>query len=98
MAGFIVQQPNGRYCRFSTVVDCPTHINMTKEDYVNYLMDAHKWERAEAEQEANIVLTYYVRPFRWLDEYFREENMTKEKFEEYKKKMHDPPTEVIICN
>lgn len=25
MAGFIVKQPNGLYCRFSTVVDCPTH-------------------------------------------------------------------------
>lgn len=24
MAGFISKQPNGLYCRFSTVTDCPT--------------------------------------------------------------------------
>lgn len=34
MAGMIAKQPNGRYCRFSTVVDTFTHINMTAEDYV----------------------------------------------------------------
>ena len=37
MGAFIAKQPNGKYCRFSTIVDCPTHINMTKEDYINYL-------------------------------------------------------------
>lgn len=26
MAGFISKQPNGLYCRFSTVVDCPTEL------------------------------------------------------------------------
>ena len=34
MAGFISKQPNGLYCRFSTVVDCPTDWNMTEEDYI----------------------------------------------------------------
>ena len=34
--GFIAKQPNGKYCRFSTVIECPTHINMTKEDYLEY--------------------------------------------------------------
>ena len=33
---FIAKQPNGKYCIFSTVIDCPTHINMTKEDYLNF--------------------------------------------------------------
>ena len=33
---FIAKQPNGKYCRFSTIIDCPTHINMTKEDYLEY--------------------------------------------------------------
>lgn len=35
MAGFVSKQPNGLYCRFSTVVDCPTVWNMTREDYIN---------------------------------------------------------------
>lgn len=33
MGGFIVKQPNGLYCRFSTIVDCPTHINMTRKEF-----------------------------------------------------------------
>ena len=32
MAGFISKQPNGLYCRFSSVTDCPTAWNMTRED------------------------------------------------------------------
>ena len=31
---FISQQPNGRYCQFSTVVDTVTHWNMTAEEYI----------------------------------------------------------------
>lgn len=34
MGAFIVKQPNGRYMRFSSTVDCPTHWNMTEEDYI----------------------------------------------------------------
>ena len=34
MGAFIAKQPNGLYCRFSTVVDCPTDWNMTEEDYL----------------------------------------------------------------
>lgn len=28
----IIKQPNGRYMRFSSVVDCPTHWNLTEEE------------------------------------------------------------------
>lgn len=31
MGSFIAQQPNGLYCRFSTIVDTVTHYNMTKD-------------------------------------------------------------------
>ena len=34
MAEFIAKQPNGKYCRYSTVGDRFTDINMSKEDYV----------------------------------------------------------------
>ena len=30
MGAFIAKQPNGLYCRFSTVVDCVTHYDMTE--------------------------------------------------------------------
>ena len=36
MGSFICKQPNGKYCRFSTVVDTLTHINMTEDEYIEY--------------------------------------------------------------
>lgn len=32
MGSVYYKQPNGRYCRYSTVVDCVTHYNMTEDD------------------------------------------------------------------
>lgn len=32
MGAIFYKQPNGRYCRYSTVVDCVTHYNMTEDD------------------------------------------------------------------
>lgn len=29
---FLAQQPNGLYTRFSTITDCPTKWNMSRED------------------------------------------------------------------
>jgi hypothetical protein len=34
MGVFIAKQPNGKYCRFSTVVDSVTYYNMSEEDYI----------------------------------------------------------------
>ena len=34
MGSFIAQQPNGLYCRFSTIIDTVTHYNMIKDDYI----------------------------------------------------------------
>lgn len=36
MSAFIARQPNGKLCRFSTVVDTITHYNITDEDYIEY--------------------------------------------------------------
>lgn len=49
MGACFVKQPNGLFCRFSTIVDCPTHYNMTKEDIKTYLM-----RKAEAEIDERI--------------------------------------------
>lgn len=32
MGAFIARQPNGLLCRYSTIVDSVTHINMTEEE------------------------------------------------------------------
>lgn len=44
MGGFIAKQPNGKYCRFSSVVDCPTHINMAFDDYVKVLINRNGYQ------------------------------------------------------
>lgn len=35
MAVMIIKQPNGLYCRYSSIVDTITHYNFTKEEYLN---------------------------------------------------------------
>ena len=87
MGSFIAKQPNGLYCRFSTVVDCPTHINMTKEDYINICME-------RAREEAEEVLENYVKPFEWIEEYFHPNNMSKKEFKECLNKMELPKEDV----
>ena len=52
MAGFVSKQPNGKYCRFSSVVDCPTDINMTFEDYVKVVMRTQHLNEEYARIEA----------------------------------------------
>ena len=96
MAGFVVRQPNGLFCRFSTITDCPTHYNMTAEDYIKICK-----ERAEdtgkdvskAADEARDVLENYIRPFSWLEDYFYPNNMSEEEFKEILKEMERPAAE-----
>ncbi|EJM2871866.1 hypothetical protein NN802_002404 [Listeria monocytogenes] len=38
MPGLIAKQPNGLYCRISTVVEAPTHHDMTKEELEDLLI------------------------------------------------------------
>ena len=78
MGAFICKQPNGLYCRFSTVVDCPTDWNMTAEDYIE--MCAEK-----AREEAKHTLEAYLRPFSWVSDFFLPNNMTEEEFERFLK-------------
>lgn len=80
MAGFITKQPNGLLCRFSSVVDCPTHWNMTEEDYIEYCAE-------RAREEARFVLQHKLRPFEWLFEHFAPHNMTVEEFKKVVKDM-----------
>ena len=78
MASFIAKQPNGLYCRFSTVVDCPTDWDMTEEDYIELCKE-------KAEKEARDILKNYLRPFDEVKERFLPNNMTQEEFDEFLK-------------
>ena len=54
MGSFIAQQPNGLYCRFSTIVDTVTHYNMTKDDYIEVCED--RLGKKRGKEEANDIL------------------------------------------
>lgn len=84
MGSFIAKQPNGLYCRFSGVVDCPTDWNMTEEEYIEMCV-----QRAmeEAREKAKLVLAYHVRPFDWVLSDFFPHNMTNEEFDEFLKEV-----------
>jgi len=81
MGSFISKQPNGLYCRFSSVVDTITHYNMTFEDYVNDVqMGRYGRNREEAEREAKDTIEHYLRPFQEVIDRFMPNNMTKKEF------------------
>lgn len=61
MGSFIAQQPNGLYCRFSTIVGTVTHYNMTKDDYIEVCKD--RLGKKRGEEEANDILKNYLHPF-----------------------------------
>lgn len=82
LSGFIAKQPNGLYCRFSTVVDCPTHWNMTRNDYLSNVTGT-----VVNPQDGEEILKYYLRPFEDVIKYFVPNNMTKREFDELIKTM-----------
>lgn len=82
MAAFISKQPNGLYCRFSTVVDTVTHYNMSKEDYLNNVTGT-----VSSRKDGKEVLEEYLIPFREVINRFAPINMTREEFDEIVDKM-----------
>lgn len=87
MAGLIAKQPNGLYCRISTVVDAPAHWNMTEQDYIDMCVK-------NAEEKAENALANYCYDFDVVlnrVRYGEDTNMTTE---EYEKFIKDCNTEV----
>jgi hypothetical protein len=76
MGSYVSKQPNGLYCRFSSVVDCPTDWNMTAEDYIE--MCAEK-----AREEAREVLAKHLQPFDRVMDDFSINNMTEKQFNKF---------------
>lgn len=74
MGAFIAQQPNGFYCRFSSVVDTVTHWNMTQDEYIE--MCAEK-----ARQEAKEILANHLQPYEMVKDMFIPNNMTVSDFD-----------------
>lgn len=79
MAGIIAKQPNGLYCRISTVVDAPTNWNMTKQDYIDLCVE-------KAKQDAKYVLENHCYDFDYALRhilYGKNTNMTCDEYEQF---------------
>lgn len=86
MGRFLIKQPNGKYCLFSTVVDCPVMYNLTKEDYINYKIEQAKEEAIELlNQVDNNPKNFNL--FENIDKYFHPYNMTTKEYASIKKEM-----------
>lgn len=84
MAGFISKQPNGLYCRFSTIVDTITHYNLTKEDYLNNITGT-----VPNKEIGEDVLNNYIKPFSEVVDRFIPNNMSQEEFDNLVKIMSE---------
>lgn len=65
---YIVKQPNGLLCRFSTIVDNVTNYNMTEQEYIDMYIEKAK---INAEIEARNVLKHHIQPFENIKKDFR---------------------------
>ena len=73
MSAFICKQPNGKYCRFSTILETVTQINMTEDEYISYRVGI-------AMQEAREELNNHLKPFEEVKKQFSPEYNTVEEF------------------
>lgn len=82
MPAFICKQPNGKYCRFSTVVDTITNYNMTEDEYIKLYVQ-------RAIEEARDILENHLKPFDEVKKQFIPNNDTVEEFNKILKEMGD---------
>ena len=89
MGARILKQPNGKYLRWSYVTDCPTHWNMTKEDYYKYRIEKAK---KEIEQDIKEIFESndYIYSAKDFDTFMKDDehivsNMTKDEFIDFLK-------------
>lgn len=79
---YIARQPNGLLCRFSTVVNTVTDINMTEEDYVELCA-----ERAREEARWNLSQKNFIKSYDRVLADRTDDNITDERWRELRKQM-----------
>lgn len=91
MGAFWSKQPNGKYCRFSTCVDCVTHWNIGEEQCINMVFGYTPYPRTEDEINTLrlVFKERYLKPFSEIKERFTPANATIEDFEDVLKEMGD---------
>lgn len=94
MVGMVAKQPNGLFCRFSSVADMPTHWNLTKEDYIEYCRIRGGDQGTEY---AKNVLKHHLFPFETILEetkHGEDCNMSDQEFEQFLKDVNSFDLEV----
>ena len=81
----IFKQPNGLYGRVSSVVDAPTHVDMTKEDLHDYLMQSMQFNFLG--QTVDEWLEMYEGHVDDAVDMVNNNNMTAKEIEEWKNKI-----------
>lgn len=80
MGAYFAKQPNGLFCRFSSVVDTITHYNMTREEVIDYFIE-------KAKEDAEYVLENRLHKFEQVVDDFVPYNNTIEEFDQFVKNM-----------
>lgn len=82
MGAFIFRQPNGLLGRFSTIVDCPTHHNMTDSEYIELCA-----QQAREEAIRDLSNKSFIKPYKTCLYAFVPGNMSQDDFDKLRKEM-----------
>jgi hypothetical protein len=88
MGAYIAKQPNGLYCRFSSIVDCPTDYDLDEDDVLSlYIGRAVSNAIKDAKRAIKDANTFD----HWKDirDDFQPMNMTVKKFKKFLKDCGD---------
>ena len=88
MPAFFFKQPNGLYGRFSTVVDCPTDYNCTKEELIEDAVETYRQEFMEDFDKR-------CKSFDYMVSMFYDNNMTNKEFEKIKQEMSEDLSDIF---
>jgi hypothetical protein len=89
MGAFYSKQPNGKYCRFSTVVDTLTEWNLTEEEAISRMFVYINEASQEEKELCKSLFEKRLVPFSRIKEQFTPSSNTIEEFEEILKDIGD---------
>lgn len=80
---YIARQPNGLLCRFSTVIDAPTHYNLTEKEYIELCA-----EQAREEARYNLKQKHFIKRFENVLKDIRFDYISKKEWQDVLEKMN----------
>ncbi|MFK3936605.1 hypothetical protein ACI2JA_03695 [Alkalihalobacillus sp. NPDC078783] len=88
MAGMICKQPNGLYCRYSSIIECISDYNMTKEDYLSNVTGS-----VISREDAEDTLNNHLKPYEDAIRRTTDLNMSEDEFNKIQKEMSELNTD-----